>query len=330
MAIGLAAASLTITSIIFIVQASELASRSETINRQNEEIKQYSTLISTQKQEIANKATQIDRLNTQIDLLSSDIVSKEEEIIAAKSQHADSSSSSFNSMLTTQQTNLDRLDSQTKGLQSQISLLQAKMEDSNEKHNNIANVTARKMGLVQQSDRVKISHYAIGIGPDNKAIVFPIEVEILNSGTGAVSVDVNNVQYQASFQSAVRTAAAVASDYTGKSLSDKDIIIRLVNNYGNNNTLIKIDGPSAGAIVTAMMIAGLDGKELGTSTLVTGAINPDGSIDRVGNIDDKVSAATTFGANVIIVPETQEYRSKGILVIGASNIQEVLKYVVAS
>ena len=63
---------------------------------------------------------------------------------------------------------------------------------------------------------------------------------------------------------------------------------------------------------------------------MTGAINPDGSIDRVGNIDDKVSAAATFGANVIIVPETQEYRSKGILVIGASNIHEVLKYIVAS
>ncbi|HZC88387.1 MAG TPA: hypothetical protein VE199_02120, partial [Nitrososphaera sp.] len=228
MTIGLAAC-LAITSFIFIIQASELASRSETIDRQNEKIQQYSTLISTQKQEIANKATQIDRLNTQIDLLSSDIVSKEEEIIAAELQHADSSSGDSNGMLAIQQANLDRLDSQAKGLQSQVSLLQAKMEDSNEKHNKIANVTARRIELVQQSDRVKVSHDAIGIGQDNKGIVFPIEVEILKSGTGAVSVDVNSVQYQASFQSAVRTAAAVASDYTGKSLSDKDIIIRLIN-----------------------------------------------------------------------------------------------------
>ena len=125
MTIGLAAC-LAITSFIFIIQASELASRSETIDRQNEKIQQYSTLISTQKQEIANKATQIDRLNTQIDLLSSDIVSKEEEIIAAELQHADSSSGDSNGMLAIQQANLDRLDSQAKELQSQVSLLQAK------------------------------------------------------------------------------------------------------------------------------------------------------------------------------------------------------------
>ncbi|HXG06750.1 MAG TPA: hypothetical protein VNI77_05415 [Nitrososphaera sp.] len=49
-----------------------------------------------------------------------------------------------------------------------------------------------------------------------------------NSGRGSIAVDISNVQYEPTFQEAVRTAAAVASEYTVP-VSDKDIIVRIIN-----------------------------------------------------------------------------------------------------
>lgn len=299
----------------------ELARQSSIIDQQNQEIQQYTTTTASQKQEIADKAEQLRKLDQQINILSSDIVSKEEEI-TTKSHEAESLSAA----LAAQQGDLKELQAQFQSIQGEIGLLQAKIK-SNEQY--IADLT-HQMEVAQQGERVRISHYGLGITEDNKGIVFPIEVEIIGSGSGSVSVDVSNVQYEASFQSAVRTAATVASDYTGVSISQKDIIVRFVNNLDDSGKLVKIDGPSAGAVITAMIIAGLSDKELSSSTLVTGTIKPDGSIGSVGSIEDKISAATGFGANVVLVPDSQEPQSSHILVIGVSNIEDVMKYLVVS
>ena len=173
----------------------------------------------------------------------------------------------------------------------------------------------------------RISHYATGVIGD-KTVVFPIEVDILNHGTGAVSVDLTNVEYEIAFQTAVRTAAMVASNYTRLSISDKDIIVRIVND--DNSKVIKIDGPSAGAVITALIIAGLTDKVLNDSVLVTGAINPNGSIGQVGSIGSKTDAAIGFGAHELLVPQSQEFKSSNIFVIGVSGIQQVMKYLTVS
>ncbi|HEX2614333.1 MAG TPA: hypothetical protein VHL10_02490, partial [Nitrososphaera sp.] len=216
----------------------ELARQSSVIDQQSQEIQQYTTATASQKQEIAEKTEQLRKLDQQIDILSSEIVLKEEEI-ATKSQEAES----LRVSLAAQQGDLKELQVQFQSIQGEIGLLQAKIK-SNEQY--IADLT-HQMEVAQQGERVRISHYGLGVTEDNKGIVFPIEVEIIDSGSGSVSVDVSNVQYEASFQSAVRTAAAVASDYTGVSISQKDIIVRFVNNLDDGGKLVKIDGPSAGA-----------------------------------------------------------------------------------
>ena len=309
-----------ITLALQLNSVSELVAKSKTIDQQSQEIQQYTTIVATQKQEIADKATQLQKLDAQIDTLSSEIVSSEEEI-SAKSQEAESLSAS----LTAQQADLKELQAQLHNLQAEIGLLQAKIQ-SNEKY--IADLTG-KVDLAQQDGRVQVSHYSIGVTEDGKGIVFPIEIEIVSLGSGSISLDVSDVQYESSFQNAVRTAAAVASEYTGESISDKDIIVRFINN-NTGGELVRVDGSSAGAVITAMMIAGLTDKELNPSVLVTGTIKPDGSISNVGGIEDKIDAAAAFGAKMMLVPESQESKISGMLIVGVSDMKEVMKYLVVS
>lgn len=66
-----------------------------------------------------------------------------------------------------------------------------------------------------------------------------------------------------------------------------------------------IEGPSAGAALTISTIAALEGKQLNHSVMITGTINPDGTIGPVGGIPAKASAAKDSGAQLFLVPQGQ-------------------------
>ena len=307
--------------------SSELADKSKTVELQAEDIQQYMTAVAAHQLEIESKSAQLDQLNSHIGSLSGEIASKD-EALEAKSEEARLLAAS----LVSQEEQLDQLLAQAKALQTEIGLLQAKIR-SNE--HRISDLTAQ-MALTQQkldSARVVVSHYGLGIDGSERGIVFPIEVEIINSGAGTTSVDVSNVQYEASFQGAVRTAAAAASEYTGVPIADKDIIVRFVNGDQDGGSgsagLIKIDGPSAGAIIAGMIAAGLSDREVNPSVLVTGTIKADGTIGKIGGLESKVEAAAGFGAGIILVPRSQEFHSDQIIVIGVSDMEELMKYLVA-
>jgi hypothetical protein len=202
------AASIIVGALVVQVasMSSELASKSKTIDLQNPEIEQHLATISAQKQEVESKTAQLGELNAEI---------------AAKSQEIEN----LDAELSAQGTELAALQAHAQTLQQEIALLQSKIKSDEEY---VASLS-KQLELTQQSaKRVKICHYRLAVINSERGIVFPIEVEIINSGTGAISVDVSNAQYEDAFQGAVRTAAAVASEYTGVSISDKDIIVRII------------------------------------------------------------------------------------------------------
>ncbi|HUG90478.1 MAG TPA: S16 family serine protease, partial [Planctomycetaceae bacterium] len=53
----------------------------------------------------------------------------------------------------------------------------------------------------------------------------------------------------------------------------------------------RIDGPSAGALMTAAVLAGLLGDQIDPAVTMTGTINPDGTIGPVGGIPHKIVGA---------------------------------------
>jgi uncharacterized protein len=69
----------------------------------------------------------------------------------------------------------------------------------------------------------------------------------------------------------------------------------------------RIDGPSAGALMTAAVLAGYLGDEVNPDVTMTGTINPDGTIGPVGGIPHKIEGAAASGKKIVLVPGGQRY-----------------------
>lgn len=64
----------------------------------------------------------------------------------------------------------------------------------------------------------------------------------------------------------------------------------------------KIDGPSAGGLMTAAVLASILGDEIKDDVTMTGTINPDGSIGPVGGIVQKLDGAKSAKKKTVLIP----------------------------
>jgi predicted ATP-dependent protease len=263
--------------------------------------------MSSQQQEISDKTAELGTLQSQVDELSDDIL-----LIESLIERRTAEAAFLRSEL------LEK-DEELEDLQSQLNLLQEEIE---EKDKDIADLILEK-----ESERFHVLYYGLGVDEDGDGVVFPIEVEIIKSGDNRISLDVSNVQFTATFQTTVRTAVEVASDYTGVKVSDKDIIVRLVN---KSSGVIRVDGPSAGAAIAAIIVAGLQEEKLDPDILVTGTIESDGTIGSVGGLAGKAGAAAEYGAHTLLVPEGQEFQHDDIDVDGVEDIGELASRIIDS
>jgi predicted ATP-dependent protease len=122
----------------------------------------------------------------------------------------------------------------------------------------------------------------------------------LAEGQGRVLVN-TEVLNGMDIQTSVRTAAAVVETLTGASFGNTDIILTITSNV----TVDAVDGPSAGAAITVALLAALKHVEVLDGVYMTGTINSDGSVGKVGGVPYKAVAAAEEGAEVIIVPAGQ-------------------------
>lgn len=100
-------------------------------------------------------------------------------------------------------------------------------------------------------------------------------------------------------QNSILVARNVAQNVTGLDLSNHDIIYTIKANASI------IEGPSAGAALTIVTIAALQDIELDPKIMITGSINPDNTIGRVGKIKEKARAAKLNGASLFLVPSRE-------------------------
>jgi len=104
---------------------------------------------------------------------------------------------------------------------------------------------------------------------------------------------------QVDMQASARLAAQVAGRVLGVNMSHYDVFIQV-----RANTSI-IGGPSAGGTMTVGIIAALMGWKINPNVMMTGMINPDGSIGPVGGILEKAAAAHEAGVKLFLIPEGQ-------------------------
>lgn len=135
-------------------------------------------------------------------------------------------------------------------------------------------------------------------------VLSTITVTIQNNGSGRVFVDtlpLTQVDMQGSARLAVKVASALVRNDANSDIDpskyDYFFVVRTDSPI--------IGGPSAGAIMTVATISLLQGWELSNKTVMTGMINPDGSIGPIGGIPQKIDAAYSVGATHFLIPEGQ-------------------------
>ena len=111
-----------------------------------------------------------------------------------------------------------------------------------------------------------------------EGVTMKAEVE-LKVGEGRILIN-TEPKMGIDLQTSVRSAALVAENITAQHLDRTDIILTV---KGEEEAEI-VDGPSAGAAITAAIIAAIENKTLSPSIYVTGTINPSGAISTVGGL----------------------------------------------
>jgi len=149
---------------------------------------------------------------------------------------------------------------------------------------------------LQQTSIVNLNVPAV----DNQGngLVTTLRVES-RPGSGRTLVDINGILFFVDTQNSIQTARTVATNYTHATLSNIDLI------YSIQTNASVVEGPSAGAALTISTIAALEGKQLTHDVMITGTINPDGTIGPVGGIAAKANASKDVGATLFLVPARQ-------------------------
>ncbi len=135
-------------------------------------------------------------------------------------------------------------------------------------------------------------------------VMSTITVAIQSNGSGKVFVDtlpLTQVDMQGSARLGVKVASAIvkndANCNINPDLFDYFFVVR--------TDAPVIGGPSAGGIMTVATVALLENWSLDKHTIMTGMINPDGSIGPIGGIPYKVDVAYEIGAKRFLIPKGQ-------------------------
>jgi len=118
-------------------------------------------------------------------------------------------------------------------------------------------------------------------------------------GAGKVLIDVNNLFFFVDTQNSIKTAREVAQNITGIDFSKVDLI------YSIDANVSAVEGPSAGAALAIASIAAVENKSVNSSVVITGTIEPDGTIGPIGAVLEKAQAAKSVGATLFLVPQGQ-------------------------
>lgn len=102
-------------------------------------------------------------------------------------------------------------------------------------------------------------------------------------------------------QASARLAKEVACTTLDVDCSETDFFYTIRSDYS------MIGGPSAGSALTAATMAALQGVEMNSDVMITGTINPAGSLGSIGGVYEKAKVAAESKARILVIPAEQEY-----------------------
>lgn len=132
----------------------------------------------------------------------------------------------------------------------------------------------------------------------------PALVSVEDNKTDRIRVGVlegSALQLSGQWRTSVWLAALQASLALDRPLSDWTVWVEAIRNGE------RFDGPSAGGLLTAGILAGMTGQGANPRFTMTGTINPDGTIGPVGGIPQKFQAAIRAGKTTLGYPMGQHF-----------------------
>jgi PDZ domain-containing secreted protein len=178
--------------------------------------------------------------------------------------------------------------------------------------------------IINLTTVTRSDYWVIGVDENEIGHVIPLEV-IIKEGKSNLFLNVANVLVDESMQSSAQTAIQVAREVTRISLTDKDVLINVKSPAQERK--LTISGGSAGGAIAITAIAAMMGKPPLKDVLMTGTINTDHSIGKIGAPRAKGIAARENGARLFLVPPGQkgEVGDIGIEVKEVRTIEEAVK-----
>ncbi|MFH1750639.1 MAG: hypothetical protein ABH863_03090 [Candidatus Micrarchaeota archaeon] len=120
----------------------------------------------------------------------------------------------------------------------------------------------------------------------------------ISDGSGKMAIKANRGTLAISPETleSVRNAFDAANRYSGNRFAAKDV------QYEFGSTLGVISGGSGGAAIAIATIAGLEGNRIVPGILITGSMDKEGKIERVGFILEKAAALNGTEYGTLLVP----------------------------
>ena len=129
-----------------------------------------------------------------------------------------------------------------------------------------------------------------------KGSLMNISVEV-NPGKGRVLVETKPLMGVV-FQDAANTAVFVSQNITNANLMSSDTIFSIT----AVGEIPAVDGPSAGALMTLIMISSINHEQLNDTVTLTGTIDQYGHVGAVGGVLEKAQAAKDGGKQLFLLP----------------------------
>lgn len=150
----------------------------------------------------------------------------------------------------------------------------------------------------EPSEKMYAEINLVAVDQDGNGVTTPLTVDVI-PGSGKVLTDIEKLLFWVDTQYSIQTARNVAVNITQTNMDNYDLI------YSIKSDAAVVGGPSAGAALTIATIAALENKTLDSDIIITGTIEPDGSIGQVGGVLEKAQAASDVGVSVFLVPAGQ-------------------------
>ncbi|MBI4895089.1 MAG: hypothetical protein HY831_01215 [Candidatus Aenigmarchaeota archaeon] len=143
----------------------------------------------------------------------------------------------------------------------------------------------------------------VAVSEDGSGILGKANIELV-PGKGRILINTDPF-IEADTQLSAETAIKYALNYTKVNIKNNDIIVSFNMTFTNASQADVVGGPSAGSALTVAAIAVLENKTVRNDISLTGTVELNGSIGKVGSVPEKAAAAGKAGMKIFLVPKDQ-------------------------